>query len=343
MRKNNYTIIASVLCVLLASCSNTYQFYQVLETKSMNHDSHIKEENNELCYENAQCIIRYNFWSNGGTANFEFSNKTDEIIYIDLAKSFFVLNGKAFDLYQNREWGQESTMEVGASMSYGYGVSHSAAFSVGHIVPIFTSTEAVTSTKSSTITIKEKRIIAVPPHSKKYIKTYSITTSPFLSCDLKLYPSQNAKLDFSEEDSPYHFSDIITYTVGNNSQHITINNEFYVSSITNYAEPEIVVMKKREEPCENMKHPDYVEPKYDLFDKYIRDSICVFASSFYNTYDITSYKKLYNKKDYRSYQYNKQYQAYTKSNSNSSKGVVGFAGIMLIGVAIVILLSNVVK
>lgn len=362
MKKNNYIIFASVLCVLLASCSNTYQFCQVYETKSLNQDDHLRAGKNELRYENSHCIIRYNFWSNGGTADFEFYNKTDEIIYIDLAKSFFVLNGEAFDIYRNREWSQGSIVGVASSMSYGYGASRSAALSVGLIEPSLTSNgmvatkatkvagksaniasmNAVTRSESSTVTIKEKQIIAVPPHSKKYIKTYSITTSPFLSCDLQRYPSQNAKLNFSAENSPYHFSDIITYTIGDNSQHITINNEFYVSSVTNYAEPEIVVMKQREEPCENMKQPDYIRPEYELFDKYIRDNICDFSSSFYKTYSVTSQKKLYDNNSSSSYIYNTQHQAYIKSGSKASKGGV-FAGVMIVGALIVVLISTIIN
>ena len=362
MKKNSYIIIASVLCILIASCSNTYQFCQVYETRSLNQDDHLREGNNELRYENSHCIIRYNFWSNGGTADFEFYNKTDEIIYIDLAKSFFVLNGEAFDIYRNREWSQGSIVGVASSMSYGHSASRSAALSVGLIEPSLTSNgmvaakatkiasksaniasmNAVTRSESSTVTIKEKQIIAVPPHSKKYIKTYSITNAPFLSCDLQRYPSQHAKLNFTAEDSPYHFSDIITYTIGDNTQHITVNNEFYVSSVTNYAEPEIVVMKQREEPCENMKQPDYIQPEYELFDKYIRDNICDFSSSFYNTYSVSSQKKLYDKNNNSSYIYNTQHQAYIKSGSKGSKGGV-FVGVVLAGAIVVALVSAIIN
>lgn len=361
--KKNYIIIALVLCVLLASCANTYQFCQVYETKSLNQDGLIKSGNNELCYENPQCVISYNFWSNGGTANFEFYNKTDEIIYIDLSKSFFVINGEAHDIYRNREWSQGSTVGVASSMAYGYGISRSEALSVGLIEPSLTSeglitakarasknksanvvsSNAVARSESSTVTIKEKQIVAVPPHSKKYIRTYSITTSPLLSCDLQRFPSKKARIDYTAENTPFRFSDIITYHVGENTQPITVKNEFYVSSVTNYAEPEIIVMKLREEPCENMRSPDYETPEYDLFDKYVCDSICEFSSSFYNTYSISTNNKLYEQNDNNNYKYDTYYQAYTKSKSNSSKGFMGFAGIMLIGVVIIILLSNVVK
>ena len=204
------------MSTLLASCSSTYQFCQVSETKPVNKEVLKKGGNGEYQYENSQCIISYNFWSNGGTADFEFYNKTDEIIYIDLANSFFVVNGKAYDMFRNREWSQGSTMSVASSMSYGYGASRSAALSFGRIEPIptpsgsvkanatrsanrsanVTSSRAMAHSESSTVTIKEKQIIAVPPHTKKHVKTYNISTEPMLSCDIQRYPSQKSRLNF---------------------------------------------------------------------------------------------------------------------------------------------------
>lgn len=364
MRKCNYTIIVFVMSTLLASCTSTYQFCQVSETKPVNQDIRVKDGNGELQYEDSHCIISYNFWSNGGTADFEFYNKTDEIIYIDLTKSFFVVNGMAYDIYRNREWSQGSTVGVASSMSYGYGASRSASLSVGRIDPIptpsglvsakamkstsrsanVTSSQAMARSESNTVTIKEKPIIAVPPHSKKHVKTYSISSEPMLSCDIQRYPSQKSRLNFTEEDSPCHFSDIITYTIGDNVQPITINNEFYVSAVTNYAEPEIVMMKKREEVCENMRNPNYVAPEYDLYDKIVRDSICETTCSFYNTYNITTNKKLYTNDSYSGYIYDTQYQAYTMSKSNNSKKNGGlFSIIMLVGLGVVVMVSNVIN
>lgn len=366
MKKNNYIIIASILCILLASCSNTYQFCQVSETKPVNKEVLKKGGNGEYQYENSQCIISYNFWSNGGTADFEFYNKTNEIIYIDLAKSFFVVNGMAYDMFRNREWSHGSTMNVASSMSYGYGASRSAELSAGRIEPIptpggpvtanttksasrsvkATSSRAMEHSESSIVTVKEKQIIAVPPHTKKHVKTYNISSEPMLSCDIQRYPSQKSRLNFTVEASPYHFSDIITYTVGDNVQPVTINNDFYVSSVTNYAEPEIVVMKKREDVCENMKNPNYEAPEYDLYDKVVRDSICETASSFYNTYNITTEKKLYDNNIYNGYVYNTQYQAYTLSKSdkkNTSKKGYGTGIIVVTAVAVILgllLLNN---
>jgi hypothetical protein len=344
MRSHNFIISLAAACMLLASCANTYEYCQICETKPIQKDSHLKIVNGKLDYENSQCVIEYNFWSNGGKTDFYFHNKTDEIIYIDLAKSFFVMNGVAYDLYRGREWSQSSSVGIAQSTSYGYSETYPTALIGGVIVPslAISSGKAIAHAETNTVNIKEKQIIAVPPHSKKYVETYNITVSSMVSCDLQRYPSNNAKLDFTAENSPYRFSNVITYAVGDTAQSTTITNEFYVSAVTNYAEPEIVVMKKREDICENMRDPDYKAPNCDLFDKVIRDSICETVSSFYNTYSTTTGKKLYKDNTTGNYTYNSQYHAYTKTNTGgktSSLKVFGF----LAGFMAVILIASILR
>ena len=328
--------------MLLTSCVSTYQYCQIYETEPVRHDGQLMNENGKLFYEDSQCVIDYCFWSNGGSADFSFYNKTDEIVYIDLAKSFFVMNGEARDLYQGREWSQSSSESVASSLSYSYGESRSLGRIEPNIISEGATTKtvkrsasimargAVAHTESNTVTTKEKQVIAIPPHTKKYVETYNITSFPMLSCDLPRYPSNRARLDYTTDDSPFRFSDIITYTIGDSTHPITVTNEFYVSSVTNYAEPEIVVMKKREEPCENMRGPDYESPSVELFDKVVKSDLCEPASSFYHTYQTHTNKKLYEDNSTKGYTYNARYDAYT-TKSKVSMGSLGvFAGVLTI-------------
>ncbi len=348
--KKIYIIFVVATAALLSSCASTYQYCQIYETKPVKNDGSIKNEDGVLRYENEQCVIDYNFWSNGGSADFYFYNKTNEIIYIDLAKSFYVSNDIAYDLYGAREWNQSSSVGTASSLAYTYGESVAASLAVGVIIPGIlpygyigaagakasktasrmaraTAKNTVTQVTSSSVTTKEKQIVAVPPHTKKYINTHNITLSPYLSCDLQRYPSTSARLNFSADNSPYRFSDVITYTVGENKQPITVNSNFYVSSITNYAEPEIVVMKERGEPCENMRDPDYIEPSQALFDKVVKDNICEINSSFYTTYDAKTTKTLY-KDNLEEFKYDYEHNAYILSSSHSDVWVgVAFVGI----------------
>lgn len=349
--------MAAFVSVLLSSCVGTYQYCQVFETKPVKQDNSIKKDEGALRYENTQCVIDYNFWSNGGSADFYFYNKTDEIIYIDLAKSFFMMNGIAYDLYLDREWSKTDFIGEVSTYSYGYGESRSATIGAGIIVPSLlndgvvgvkasksairsssvSSGRAVTHSESRTVTTKEKHIIAIPPHGRKYVKTYNITDSPMLSCDLQRYPSHSARLDFTYDNTPFRFANVISYSVGENEHLVTVSNEFYVSAVTNFAEPEIVEMKKREELCENKRDVDYEKSSLDLYDKVIVDSVCEINSSFYNIYDVKTTKKLYEKKD-KNYRYDYKYNAYVLSGSNSSPLVaVGILGGILVGGIILIL------
>ena len=341
MRQRINLIAMAIVSVLLSSCASTYRYCQIFETKPVNQDNNAKIEDGKLVYENPQCTIEYNFWADGGNASFSFYNKTDEIIYIDLAKSFYVQNGVAYDIYRARQWSHGTSVEHASSSSYGYGITRSYGKSVGLIVPSIVpdgvamgevsksksnataaaKSSTVAQTSTSTVSIKEKQIIAVPPHSKKDIETYNVVTGPLLSCDLQRFPSQSANLKYSLENTPYRFADIITYKVGENGQTYTVNNEFYVSTITNYAEPEIIIMKKRDEPCENLKDPDYISPTVDLYDKLVKENVCEEACSFYKTYDTKTTKKLYTDDSKDNYTYDTQYSAYVKSKSGGSPTV----------------------
>ena len=89
------TKFLSLLCVavLCASCAQTYHFVQVFETKSSNQSTPIKQQSGGLVYEDDECLVFYSLWANGGDASFGIYNKTDQIMYVDLSKSFFIRNG----------------------------------------------------------------------------------------------------------------------------------------------------------------------------------------------------------------------------------------------------------
>ena len=101
--------IAIISLILFSSCQPMlyYQMYEVKPTKNT------APINDELVYEDSNCKISYNFWSNGGNAGFRFYNKTNDDIYLLLDKSNFILNGVAYDYYKNREY----TTSKGTSMS----------------------------------------------------------------------------------------------------------------------------------------------------------------------------------------------------------------------------------
>lgn len=341
------TLLTLSVCIALfslTSCGSTYKFCQVYETKPMNANEIIKTNTGGQKYEDNHCIITYYFWSNYGSASFDVYNKSDEIIYIDLAKSFFIRNGVAYDLYKAREWSESNTS--GYSEGYGYSSTYSTNHSAsiyGFLTPtinglgveytnVSIGKSASQSSKyskqvthiashSSAVSFKEQQIIAIPPHSQKAITTYTIVTSPILSCDLQRYPERNSRMTYTQDNSPVIFTNYITYSVGKDNTTHAIENSFYVSAITNYAEPDIIEYKKRSEPCENLKdNPEYATHNRRgrlLYDKTMKSNICEFPSSFYLMYETTSSKRLYKVSFLTTYWYDPEFHAYTVgSNGN---------------------------
>lgn len=76
----------------------------------------------------------------------------------------------------------------------------------------------------------------------KFISEYNINESLYRDCDLLKYPrrKQVKTLHFMKEESPFVFSNRITYRVGESAEPVQFENQFYVSEITNYPEKEVV-------------------------------------------------------------------------------------------------------
>ena len=109
--------VSTILLFLLASCTPQY-YYQVYEVKSED----VIQDGNVLFYENSDCRITYNLWSEGGNLNFLIYNKTNDNLFVIMPQSFFILNGVANDYY--------------SESSYSYRVTNSAALTVSNQVSI---------------------------------------------------------------------------------------------------------------------------------------------------------------------------------------------------------------
>ena len=180
------TKFLSLLCVavLCASCAQTYHFVQVFETQSSNQSAPVKQQNGGLVYEDDECLVFYSLWANGGDASFGIFNKTDQIMYVDLSKSFFIRNGIANDYYKERARGVTTTnststqlsssVAASANLSYSYGTSAAYLGNFGYLPlttydPIFTS---VNVQKSETYGYLRSAALAT---------TYAISTSSSIS------------------------------------------------------------------------------------------------------------------------------------------------------------------
>ena len=362
MKKILVVILVSVFVMMLQSCGTTYEYIQILSTKPVNNVEKTSLVNGGVLYEDDNCAVFYKFWTKGGDAGFEFYNKTDEIIYLDLTKTFFIKNGIAYDYYEDKTVTDTETSHTSSTVTYGYALSASRSYSasisqyyagnfgqmptttysplassasLGASKSIFGSLLKMSSTStafghSTSVAITDKPILAIPPKSSKYVKNYSLVSNEFVSCDLIYYPKENDKLTFDVTNSPLTFSNYITYTKGKRAEEISIENQFYVNDIANYARQEVTTYVKREQTCKNVLTPDEVTAQKtlpDIYDAYITAGD---ASSFYMPYSVFTKSRLYKKRNtdfiwsdyYNGYTYNEYIptnSSWTSTFSSKSK------------------------
>ena len=218
------------MCVL-TSCS-VKSYMQIADVKSLT----LKEQGGNYVYTDENCKITYNFWSNAGEVSFHVENLTDKILYIDLGKSFFTRNGRAYDYFLNRtfESGRNSSFSSGVSKTasaYGFWNLTGHAGKVSVDASLSNTSGAFTSTKYN-----EKEIIAIPPHSVKNIAEYDIVGDVIQDCSVALFPKKNKpqSITYREDESPLKFSNYITYKVGENGSLVALTHDFHLSGYTNY-------------------------------------------------------------------------------------------------------------
>lgn len=341
-------LITLVLCVFtFASCKQMYNFCQVLSVTPSAESQNLNTTEDATVYEDGNCIILYSFWAETGDPGFLFYNKSDKIIYVDLTKSFFMINDEAKDYFNSEHWGATSTQSimttnsssvsiskgVSVSSNLGYTYSGKAGLGRGALLgssPILTTnsysatgsiyatlgnTLSYSSLSSSTnsVTQDEKNILAIPPKAYKIVRKFNILSTTYGDCDFERFPQSKASMAFTEENSPFHFSNYITYNLGGGSADIEVRNTFYISQITNYAEPEILKYKLRDKMCKNMSNdPDAYKKgnkEPEIYDKYFDIDI---NNKFYVTYNVESKTRLYPYNE--TYYYNAYYDGYVSNN-----------------------------
>lgn len=350
--KNKRYIMKKILtlcmaAMMFASCAQVYKYVQVFDAQPLA-NSNIKAERGGMLYEDDQCIVFYSFWADGGDASFAIFNKTDKVMYVDLSKSFFIRNGIANDYYKDRAWSESSSNLVGVQASSSgmllrnrlitTGVGATYLGNLGSLPltsadPILTAVNSqATDTygmlrstayanvyatgTSSSLSVKEQKILAIPPHASKIVAEYAINTSLWLYCDLARFPKDMASLTFEENESPLHFSNYITYHLGNAEEERVVENEFYISKVTNYAQPSIYkFVERKNRPCQNMT-TDLSEKYNDKYPVKVYDKVYNFDRSnrFYVEYEIRTKRKLY--KGGQEFYYDPLYDGYTTGGSD---------------------------
>jgi hypothetical protein len=275
--KTQRILFTALISILLTSCVSPsyFQVYKVAPSdKSVVND-------NLLVYENEHCKVLYNLWKEGGNIGFQFFNKTDKNIYLNLEESFFILNGFSYNYYRNRVFSNSTSS--GATNYRGVNATKSVT-GLNNLDLIQTNIISGTNTlglmtsSGFSVSYNEEKIVCVPSQTSKIISEYTINESLFRDCDLFKYPTSNQikTKTFTKEQSPFIFSNRIAYSIGQNENLLKLENEFYVTEISNYPEKEMV----------ESKYDRYCEQESMYKTKYFKN---VSADKFYIKYTYSSY------------------------------------------------------
>ena len=214
------------LVIFFTSCMTT-KYYQVYKAKT--DDGKLTKD--KIVFEDKSCSVAYNLWENGGGIGFSIYNKTENDLTIDLTKTFFVLNGVAYEYFQNRTFSKSSSSSTALSTSYNYPYYYYWNWNISKVTE--------TNSKSFSTSYVEKPELTIPAKTLINITEYRVTKARYVNCDLPKYPSRSKikTLQFDKSNSPFVFYNLITYkTKGEASR---IENNFFVSEITNYPSDEM--------------------------------------------------------------------------------------------------------
>lgn len=258
------TVLTAIVGLGISSCKG--YFYQVYEVNS--NDS--KLQDNSLVYENEDCMVLYNLWSYNGELKFAIMNKTEKDIFINMGQSFYVVNGLAVDYYQGRTFTSQSSTQAAYLISStsgtgkGTGIWNNDIYTENLQTIINTMNDKFVKTASSSVSIEEKEIVCIPAKCYKIFNYYSVNPTLLTTCFKdRDYPKKSYNVgDYTLESSPMVFKNRIAYGFTKNDvadKHI--DNNFWISSITNYSNKEAVESQKSESECYGIKSSS----KYKVF------------------------------------------------------------------------------
>jgi hypothetical protein len=261
-------VILGFYCLFFLASAPTRNYYQVYEAASDN----VNREANFFEYEDDNCIVTYNLWEEGGNSGFTFYNKTDKIISLDKEKSFFILNGVAYDYFLKRTISRSKDINIGSAYTNTYNAGKYGR-TTGYSSKTYGEGTAYT----------EKSIILIPPYSTKSVAEYKINKDLYRDCDLYLFPKSNDKavVQFSKQNSPFVFSNFISYTLDKKEN--IIENNFYVKSISNV----------RSEEFESRVYENYCGKETS---KVIKVNNVIAGNKFYIEYSPSKVKTSYGQK-----------------------------------------------
>ena len=226
----------------------------------------LKMQDNSLLFENADCQVSYNFWSDGGYVSFAFINKTDRDIFINMNESFLVVNGNAHNYFEAKTYtyGSAFATTIGYGESLGVSLSgKTGIWSNKH----YTASAGVAARISSgssimnSVSRKEQEVVCIPANSFKTFSKFCLSPDIYQKCEEKVdYPSKKVSLaKFDSDNSPIMINNRLTYGFKSDNMDKHIDNVFWLGEIENYSEKS-AVERKSEKGCY-----DFVSKEIKLF------------------------------------------------------------------------------
>lgn len=248
MKKTRKFCVMALL--MLTSCAQPV-YYQVYEIQSQD----VSVQNNMLTYENGDCKISYNIWSEGGNLSFLIANKTDKNLYVVMPKSFFILNGVANDYYSESSYTRSITNN--AQLATSRQISISGFLTDGfYWYPSTLGRQlgaSVGTSLTEAIETKETPFVCVPPKSSKFIKGFNISDYIYKDCNNTKYNYPNKVspvVTYQQSNTPLSFRNRIAYTFDEKATDAQyLDHSFWMSSVTNYSKKG-ALSKQKYEDCE---------------------------------------------------------------------------------------------
>ena len=269
----NYLYMKKLLYLLpalmLTSCATSFQQIASISSPQMR-----LADDGHFAYSQDDIVIDYNFWAPGGQVSFIITNNMDCDVYVDLSRSFLVVNGMTFDYFQNRTYSANSSSTLVSSSAYGasntfaltagmansfassygdsaYGKTYGAAAGTSR-TNAFSRRATTSSTVNSGIEYKEKEGVWIPAHSSRHFCEFSLLDAPYRQCGFARNPTkkEDMTLRFTENNSPYAFDNVLMLVVNGADRRVV--NSFYISSLTNIQREETYEDKDGEN-CDGSK------------------------------------------------------------------------------------------
>ena len=309
--KRFFPIILSILA--LNSCATAFQQIATISSPQIK-----LTDSGRYAYQTEDVVVDYNFWAENGQVSFVITNNLDTDVYVDLGRSFLVVNGMTFDYFQNRTYSTNSSSTTVSSSSYGasntFGVANGVVNSSASPYrngSSYTTRYARRITSSNTVNngleYREKEGVWIPAHSSRHFSEFSLLEAPYRECGLARNPSKKEDMTakFTKYDTPYTFDNVLMLVINGVDKRLV--NTFFIESIKNIQYDETYTIDSRTN-CDGSKSS--LKYRYPIFTA---------ANRFYINYEFNK------KNDLDTDRVKGGRTAYTKQPTTKVKGKRSFA------------------